>query len=74
MDAKTYCFILDGPLFREQRAWLLAQESAMSASGGAVSQLRGLINLTDAIADQAYDNYGIDCLLTEVDEVPNDQQ
>ena len=27
--------------------------------------LEGLVNLTDAIADQAHDKHGIDCLLDE---------
>ena len=33
--------------------------------------MEGLLNLTDAIADQAADRYGIDCLLPISDE-PND--
>ena len=27
--------------------------------------LEGLINLTDEIADQAHDNYGVNCLIDE---------
>jgi hypothetical protein len=29
------------------------------------NMLEGLISLTDAIADQAHDNYGVDCLMDE---------
>jgi hypothetical protein len=33
------------------------------AAPGETESLEGLIELTDALADQAHDNYGVDCLL-----------
>ena len=60
---------LDGPIFRKQRELLLSlieaaqQGKAYGASRAEQDLLNGLVNLTDAIADQAYDKHGIDCLL-----------
>lgn len=61
---------IDGPLFRRQRELLF--KLADQASNSKPCQLtetdrellEGLINLTDAIADEAHDRYGINCLLT----------
>ncbi len=76
MSDQTYTLNnLDGPLFRQQRAWLINTAAvaahALDANGVATFQLTkadvelldGLVELTDAIADQAHDRYGIDCLL-----------
>ena len=66
---KRYDLQLDGPLFRAQRELLLkianlAQDKQpYELAPGDLDLLDGLINLTDAIADQAHDEHGIDCLL-----------
>ena len=62
MSDRPYELDIDGPLLRKQRQWLL---DAMFASTGQFDIIAGLINLTDAIANQAHDKYQIDCLLTE---------
>jgi hypothetical protein len=61
---------IDGPQFRRQRE-LLLRLAAHARSGEAYMAtaaehelLEGLINLTDKIADEAYDRHGIKCLLT----------
>jgi hypothetical protein len=68
---KSYALELDGPLFRTQRELLLRLHHA-SGQGGTVilgpneyELLEGLLSLTDAIADQAADCHGIDCLIQE---------
>lgn len=61
---------IDGPLFRQQRQLLIKLTDQASNSKSCVlterdrELLEGLINLTDAIADEAHDQYGIPCLLT----------
>lgn len=54
---------IDGPLLREQRSVLieLANDSRLTTEERIA--LNGLVELTDVIADQAHDVYGIDCLL-----------
>ena len=66
---KSYALELDGPLFRSQRELLLRLHHA-AGQGEAVTRgpkehelLEGLLGLTDAIADQAADRDGIDCLI-----------
>jgi hypothetical protein len=65
-----YSLLIDGPLFRKQRELLIAladsarNERAMQIGSDEASLLEGLVELTDAIADQAYDR-GIDCLIAE---------
>jgi hypothetical protein len=60
---------IDGPTFRKQRQLLLnlaglAREGkAFQASDADQESLDGLVNLTDAIADEAHDKHGVDCLL-----------
>jgi len=61
---------IDGPLFRQQRE-LLIQLADPASSGQPVTfterdreLLEGLLDLTDAIADEAHDQYDIDCLLS----------
>ncbi len=62
---------IDGPLFRAQRKLLmkiadLAQrKKPYKPAPGDVELLDGLVNLTDAIADEAHDEHGIDCLFEE---------
>ena len=69
------CFMLalDGPQFRSQRLALLTLLDMLKgfAKDGfdkdglpdVVSDVEGLINLTDEIADQAHDIHALDCLL-----------
>ena len=57
---------IDGPTFRRQRQLLLClarEGTAYDTSDADRELLNGLVNLTDAIADQAHDKHGIDCLL-----------
>ena len=62
---------IDGPTFRLQRQLLLKLQQLAAGrisnvlDPGNQELLEGLIELTDALADQAHDNYGIDCLLDE---------
>jgi len=66
MTIQEYSLAVDGPLFRRQRLLLLRlAESArhkrsMPADALDAELLEGLVNLTDSIADQAIDRYGID--------------
>ncbi len=68
---KSYALELDGPLFRAQRELLLrlhhvAGRGESTPLGPAEKELlEGLLGLTDAIADQAADRDGIDCLISE---------
>lgn len=71
-EPQGYTFSLDGSLFRRQRQFLLFLMERSRDKGkprpqlpaDAEEMLEGLISLTDEIADQAHDRYGIDCLLT----------
>jgi len=68
-DTKPYEFSLDGRLFRAQRELLLRiadlarRKLPYEPAPGDERLLEGLLGLTDAIADQAHDRHGIDCLL-----------
>jgi hypothetical protein len=70
-ESKQYVLHIDGKLFRAQRELLLKiadlvrRKQPYKPSLGDGELLEGLLNLTDAIADQAHDQYGIDCLLSE---------
>ena len=65
----SYSLSIGGPEFRKQRELLQRLRGSAVAkmpywpAPGEVESLEGLINLTDAIADQAHDNHGVDCLL-----------
>ena len=68
-DTKDYALRLDGAAFRAQRE-LLTRIADLAHHGqpyepvcGDEELLDGLLELTDAIADQAHDRYGIECLL-----------
>jgi hypothetical protein len=65
MATLPYDLNIDGPLLRRQRGWLLG---IAPRSDDEINLREGLLNLLDAIADQAHDKYGIDCLLEENDE------
>ena len=68
-----YALEIDGPQFRAQRQLLLnlmlwvKRQTPLAADPDHENLLEGLINLTDAIADQAHDKYGVDCLVDEKD-------
>lgn len=68
---RPYALRIDGPQFRAQRQLLLKLIPCVKRQTPLVSDpdhenlLDGLINLTDEIADQAHDNYGVDCLIDE---------
>jgi len=70
-DTKHYALDLDGKLFRAQRGLLLRiadlarRGQPYQPAPGDDNLLEGLLGLTDAIADQAHDRYGIECLLHE---------
>ena len=61
----VYTLRLDGSLLRQQREFLVQLRHNPERTAIDNSALDGLISLTDALADQAHDNYGLDCLLTE---------
>jgi hypothetical protein len=69
-----YYLIIGGSEFRSQRELLLKLrdltdgEAPYSPAPGDQELLEGLIHLTDELADQAHDNYGVDCLLDATDE------
>lgn len=71
---QSYDLIIGGPELRTQRGLLLRLAGALhrgkrpQLAPDDVEPLEGLINLTDAIADQAADHYGIDCLLPVSEE------
>jgi len=63
---EEYFLRLDGPLFRQQRELLLSLLRNFNEhllTGEQADLLAGLATLLDELADQAYDRYGIDCLL-----------
>jgi hypothetical protein len=70
-----YYLNLDGPLLKTQRQWLLNMRRNMEDHGGFggkidiavddLDMLDGLIELTDALADQAHDRYGLDTIIGE---------
>lgn len=68
-DTKRYELSIDGPLFRAQRELLLKvadlarRGQSYAPAPGDEGLWEGLLGLTDAVADQAHDRYGIDCLL-----------
>ena len=69
-DTQDYALRLDGRTFRAQRE-LLMKIADLAHRGqpyepvcGDKELLDGLLELTDAIADQAHDRYGIECLLS----------
>jgi len=68
-ELDQYALHIDGQAFRAQRELLmkltdLAQrKQAYTPAPGDEGLLEGLVELTDAVADQAHDQHGIDCLL-----------
>ena len=74
----TYSLNIGGQEFRRQRELLQRlQNSAVAkipywTAPGEAASLEGMINLTDAIADQSHDNHGVDCLLDGGPTVANE--
>jgi hypothetical protein len=73
-EQNHYGLNIDGPLFRRQRELLMRFAIAVRGKQtykpkpGDEDLLEGLLSLTDAIADQAHDRHGIDCLLVDDDQ------
>ena len=71
----TYTLHIDGKLFRAQRELLMKitdfvqGKQPYGPAPGDEELLEGLVELTDAIADQAHDQHGIDCLLVDEDDI-----
>ena len=69
LEGQYYGLSIDGPAFRAQRELLMQlsessqRQVALALSPEQGELLEGLVNLTDAIADQAADRYSIECLL-----------
>ncbi len=67
--AAVFITASDSSWLRQQRELLRRLRSAAVSkmpyvpAPGETELLEGLIELTDALADQAHDNYGVDCLL-----------
>lgn len=72
-EDQSYSLHIDGELFRAQRQLLLRiadlvhRQEPYHAAPGDEELLEGLLNLTDALADQAHDRHGRDCLLVDED-------
>jgi hypothetical protein len=62
-ELHDYALRIDGPKLRAQRQSML-DLLASKLTDARRALLEGLVNMLDEIADQAHDNYGIDCLLT----------
>ena len=62
-ELHSYTLRIDGPKLRAQRQAMLDLLNG-TLTDGQREMLEGLVNMLDEIADQAHDNYGIDCLLT----------
>ena len=68
-EQPMYSLNIGGPEFRKQRELLQRLQGSAEAempywaAPGEAEWLEVLINLTDAIADQAHDRHGVDCLL-----------
>jgi len=65
-EGQVYHLRIGGPELQQQRYQLLVWlEDVKDTEPKEAEILEGLINLTDAIADQAHDRYGIPCLLNQ---------
>ncbi len=70
-DMERYELRLDGPALRAQRELLLRiadlarRGLPYPPASGDENLLEGLAALTDSLADQAHDKYGIECLLCD---------
>lgn len=68
---RPYDLAIDGPALRAQRQLILELADALrqgkpiALTPGDLDSLEGLLDLSDAIADQAADRYGIDGLLSD---------
>lgn len=66
---QTYELIIDPEEFRNQRQFLSNLLSKVTTDAE-LDLLEGLLNLTDEIADQAHDKYGLDVLMYVEDDAP----
>jgi hypothetical protein len=72
---RSYDLVIDGPVLRAEREFLLRLAESLHRDtqpqlGPADKELlEGLVSLTDAIADEAADRHGIDCLLPAAEQV-----
>jgi len=74
-DLERYALRIDGDLLRRQRQLLLKLVDPLHGKLPDTSQaqadlLEGVLAMLDEIADQAHDQYGIDCLLDEQAKEP----
>lgn len=73
-ELKQYSLNIDGKLFRKQRELLMKiadlarQRQLYCPTPGDEALIEGLLGLTDELADQGHDRYGIDCLLVDEDD------
>lgn len=72
-DLERYALRIDGDLLRRQRQLLLKLVDSLhnklpDTSRVQTDLLEGVLAMLDEIADQAHDQYGIDCLLDEQSE------
>ena len=71
-----YTLEIDGPRLRLQRELLqrlfdtACRQEPIFLGSEETGLLEGLLNLTDTLADQAADRYGIDCLLQTQEQEP----
>ena len=79
-DLQRYTLQIDGGLLRQQRLLLLTLLDSFRRNSPTVPRtqdagdlLEGISALLDEIADQAHDQYGIDCLLADQEEESQDQ-
>jgi hypothetical protein len=79
-DRQRYTLRIDGDLLRNQRRLLLklvdaARRNVPNAPKAEdnTNLLEGMLALLDEIADQAHDQYGIDCLLDDAAHKPQSQ-
>jgi len=65
---RDYALNLDGPLFRAQRELLqrlhdaARRQEPILLGPEETALLEGVLNLTDNLADQAADRYGVECM------------
>ena len=70
-NSRAYSLAIDGQRLKKQRRLLLKllehQRGLLQPvlTKDEITSLEGLVNMTDSIADQAHDAYGLDTLLTQ---------
>ena len=66
---QVYRLNLDGPLLKEQRIAVRKMIDDPSVDSTYVPSLNGIENLLDSLADQAWDDHGIDAMLATPPDV-----